>query len=155
MMPGTTDFAEIMTMITRAANEASTSLQTAYAATEPRGETGSRASDSSVPVCHEWSDLIDDLLAIRGLEDDWDGQGAQAPSSALVDGAIRFAQEFQRKGIEPADRVLASVNGTVYFEWHRPGGYVEIEVTAPDTAEARCVGTGSDKTEVISFSCRR
>ncbi|GEM_PF-3276861 len=155
MMSGTPDFAEIMTMITRAARGTSACPPTAYAPTGPLIDTRTLASGDELPNSRTWADLIDELLAVRNLDDDWDGQGAQRPSPALVDGAIRFAQDFRTQGIDPADRVVASVNGTVYFEWHRPGGYVEIEVTAPDLAEARSVATGSEKTEVNRFSCRR
>jgi hypothetical protein len=42
-------------------------------------ETGSRT----------WDQLIDELLGIRNLKDDWDGEGTEAPPPALVDGAIK------------------------------------------------------------------
>jgi hypothetical protein len=95
--------------------------------------------DLHCPPTRTWSELIGDLQAIRNLDDDWDGQGAVAPHPALVDGAITLLQSFRAYGMDPPDRVIAGVNGTVFFEWHGPGGYLEIEVTAPDQAEARSV----------------
>ena len=87
----------------------------------------------------QWSELIDDLLALRGLEADWDGQGAEAPGPALVDGAIKLARRFQEEKQSPADRVTAGVNGTVFLGWHFPGGYRELEVFPPNEAEVRLV----------------
>ena len=54
----------------------------------------------------------------------------------------------------PADRVIAGVNGTVFFEWHGSEGYLEIEVTAPDRAEGRVVRKGSEEAEVFTLSRR-
>jgi hypothetical protein len=101
-----------------------------------------------------WSDLIDELLRIRTLQDGWDGEGAEAPHPALVDGAITLAQDLQARGEPPADRVIASVNGTVYFEWHTPLGYREIEVVSPLDAESRWVPKGSNETVVVGLTRR-
>ncbi len=65
-----------------------------------------------------------------------------------------MAQYLQAKGVPPADRVIAGVNGTIYFEWHTPFGYQEIEVTSPMEAECRWVRKDSDATEVINLSRR-
>jgi hypothetical protein len=90
-----------------------------------------------------WLDLIDELLSLRGLEDDWDGQGGEAPDPALVDGAIVLARRFQDERETPADRVTAGVNGTIFFGWHFPGGYREVEVISPTEAEVRLVRDGT------------
>src|SRR5579875_1322013 len=101
-----------------------------------------------------WSSLIDELLRIRNLQDDWDGEGTEAPDPALVDGAITLAQSLRAKRSPPADRVIAGVNGTIYFEWHTPFGYQEIEVLSPVDAEWRWVSKDSDVTEIIRLSLR-
>ncbi len=102
-----------------------------------------------------WGSLIDELLRIRNLEDDWDGEGTEAPHPALVDAAITLAQSLEASGRPPADRVIASVNGTVYFEWHTPLGYQEIEVTSPLDAEFRWVPNGSDANAVVGLIRRQ
>jgi hypothetical protein len=107
--------------------------------------------DPEAPT-REWSSVIDELLRIRTLEDDWDGEGTEAPHPALVDRAITLAQYLQAKGDTPPDRVHASVNATVYFEWHTPLGYCEIEVVSPMKVECRGVRKGSDETEVLHLS---
>lgn len=99
-----------------------------------------------------WSPLMDELLRIRAFPDDWDGEGSEAPSYALVDGAITLALYLQAKGTSPADRVLAGVNGTIFFEWHLSNGYLEIEVTSPKDAESRWVRKGADTAEVLPLS---
>jgi hypothetical protein len=98
--------------------------------------------------------LIDELLRIRNLEDDWDGEGTEAPHPSLVDGAITLAQELKAAMYPPAERVIAGVNGTIYFEWHTPLGYQEIEVTSPLDAECRWVQKGSEATTVVVLSRR-
>jgi hypothetical protein len=82
-----------------------------------------------------WNSRIDELLAIRSLADDWDGQGAKAPSTELVDSALVLAQAFRRGGAEAPSRIVPGVNGTVIFEWQAGEEYCEIEVTRPYQAE--------------------
>src|SRR5262245_19564894 len=118
-------------------------------------ESGLAPSQAVEAPAHRWSQLIDELLRIRNLKDDWDGEGTEAPHPALVDGAITLAQTLEARGHSPADRVIASVNGTVYFEWHTPLGYQEIEVTSPIDAECRWVEKGSDITKVVGLSRHR
>src|SRR5262249_1596214 len=91
-------------------------------------ESGPAPSRTGEGPGHGWSQLIDELLRIRNLEDNWDGEGTEAPHPALVHGAITLAQTLEARGHPPADRAIASVNGTIYFEWHTPLGYHEIEV---------------------------
>ncbi len=141
-----------MTTIARSARGASAYTQTDRYPTRPLDERGLLGSDRCSAPRRTWALLIDDLLAIRHLEDDWDGQGAEAPHPALVDGAITLAQYLHAKGMAPADRAIAGVNGTVFFEWHGPVGYLEIEVTAPDEAEGRSVRNGEGVTEVFTLS---
>jgi len=98
-----------------------------------------------------WADLINSLLEIGNLADDWDGQGAEAPTQGVVDGAIALAQTLRAEQHVPADRVVPSVNGTIYFEWYLPEGYREIEVITATRAEGRFVRKGSDVTEAFTI----
>ena len=96
----------------------------------------------SSPV-HTWNELITELFRIRNLQDDWDGEGTEAPDPMVVDGAITLAHRLKALEYQPADRVLASVNSTIYFEWHTlPFGYQEIEVKSPVDIEVRWVQKG-------------
>lgn len=89
-----------------------------------------------------WRPLIDELLRIRMFQDNWDGQDAVGPSNAIVDTAISLAMRFQRDEFPPADRVVAGPSGTVYFEWHSPRIYMEVEITSPGIKEVREVVDG-------------
>jgi hypothetical protein len=93
----------------------------------------------------KWNERIDKLLEIRRLEDDWDGQGADAPSPALVDSAIVLAQILRQNGVETPCRVVAGVNGTVILEWQEgKDTYTEIEVVEPYKADGFRVAPGQE-----------
>jgi hypothetical protein len=122
---------------------ASAFTQTDRSFLDQEGEAAPVFSGLVQSPVHAWNVLIDELLRIRNLDHDWDGEGTEAPDPMLVDGAITLAHRLKLQGYPPADRVHASVNGTVYFEWHTlPFGYQEIEVTSPVDTEVRCVPRG-------------
>lgn len=98
-----------------------------------------------------WGSLIDGLLSVRTLDDDWDGQGAVAPSPNLVDAAIRLAQFFQAAGVRPADFAIPGVNGTILFEWHDPVEYVEVEMDGPGRVVQRTTDRTSGETRTTDF----
>lgn len=105
-------------------------------------------------IPHSWTPLIDELLRIRNLNDDWDGEGTEAPHPHLVDAAILLAQNLAARSFSPAERVIASGNGTIYFEWHTPRGYQEIEVLSPLDAVSRFVPKDSNETTVVRLTLR-
>jgi hypothetical protein len=83
-----------------------------------------------------WGTRLSELRALRGLEDDWDGQGAKAPPVELVDSALELALLLRRRGVNAPCRVVPGVNGAVILEWQGGGAYCEIEVVRPYHAEA-------------------
>ncbi|MGL4421700.1 MAG: hypothetical protein ACRCZF_13620, partial [Gemmataceae bacterium] len=83
------------------------------------------------------------------FQDDWDGEGSEAPLPALSDRAIHIAQYFREIGIIPPDRVHASVNATIYLEWMTPIKYIEVEVVSAQEAECRVLPKGSTETEIV------
>lgn len=93
---------------------------------------GDGGGDDTTAFNDGWNEATDQLLAIRSLEDDWDGLGANAPATSLVDSALRLAGWLQGKGYLPPSRIVPSLTGTVLFEWQAGGGtQLEVEVTAP------------------------
>jgi hypothetical protein len=96
------------------------------------------------PEPDAWSQRLDDLLQIRLLEDDWDGQGAKAPSTELVDSAIGLAEIFRQQGQDAPCRIVPGVNGTVLFEWQHGDMYEEIEVLRPFYAEGIRIVPGQE-----------
>jgi hypothetical protein len=100
-------------------------------------------------IDRRWSSIIDELLRIHTLENDWDGEGTIAPDPALVDGAIKLAKYLQGQGMIPPDRVHACVNPTVNFTWHTPLSYIKIEVVSPFRTECRTVREGAEWVELV------
>ena len=83
-----------------------------------------------------WDRRLEDLLSIRSLRDDWDGDGAEAPIPELMDTAIALLGWFRRSGHFPVpSRIVPSPNGTVVIEWESPDMYLEAEITTPSTVE--------------------
>jgi len=107
---------------------------------------------AGAPSSDSWGFLVDDLHRMRTYQDDWDGEGSEAPCAALVDAAINYARILAADGYPPADRVHTGVNGTIYFEWHSPLGYQEVEILSPTQGESRWLPTGSQKATVVKFS---
>jgi hypothetical protein len=92
-------------------------------------------ADVETTLPDAWSQRMAELLDLRTLEDDWDGQGAKAPSAALMDSAIQLAGILRQQGMNAPCRIVPGVNGTVIFEWQQGDIYREMELTTPDRAE--------------------
>jgi hypothetical protein len=104
------------------------------------GSNGSGATGVGGPDTAKWNERIDDLLAIRQLEDGWDGQGSPAPSVEVVDSALVLALLLRKEGIAPPDGVVQGPRGAVHFDWQPPDGkYVELEVVKPYLAHVHVV----------------
>jgi hypothetical protein len=83
-----------------------------------------------------WTKRIDQLLAIRRLEDDWDGQGSPAPAVEVVDSALVLALLLRTEGVHPPTGVVQTVCGEVLFDWQWPNGkYVDLEVNGVYSAD--------------------
>ncbi|MGL4550547.1 MAG: hypothetical protein ACRC33_05120 [Gemmataceae bacterium] len=144
-----------MTTIMRSARGASAFTDFDYLPGHPIEEASRILSTQEAAASgRNWDQRIDDLLALRQLEDDWDGQGAEAPHPALVDGAIKLVLSLRQKGIDPALRAIAGLSGTVYLEWQTCQGYCEIEVLGPLEAEHRWLPLGKDRAEVARLRIR-
>jgi hypothetical protein len=124
---------------------ASATLERSTVATYGQIETGAQTSglpDDALLVARlqkeadPWGKIIDDLHAILRLRDDWDGLGAEAPSPALAISALHIAEGFRRTGVKAPSRVVASLGGTVVFEWQNAEAYAELELTRPYHGEA-------------------
>jgi hypothetical protein len=142
-----------MSLLTEAPMRGTTAYtQLAESPFAPADTASAYASLSALHVREAWEQLIDKLISIRFLQEDWDGQGSVAPDPDAVAGATKLALILKAQEYPSADRVTASVNGTVVFEWHTTEGYQEIEVTSPIDAESRWVAKGSRAAEVTAFS---
>lgn len=83
-----------------------------------------------------WEDSLKELLAIRLLDDDWDGMGATAPLPELIDiGVYLLDLVHQRGTLPPTSRIVASPSGNIVFEWQLDSFYLEAEITDIHHAE--------------------
>jgi len=83
-----------------------------------------------------WAELFTELDTFRLLTDDYDGQGAIAPTNEVVEGAIELLGDCRRMGLLPPSCVVAGVNGTVSLEWDLPDRQlVVVEVTDRHAAD--------------------
>lgn len=119
----------------------------------PRAAPGESVGQRDDPM---WAERIDELLSIRQLEDDWDGQGAPAPTSEVVDSALVLALLLKKEGIAPPSLVAQGPSGGVHFDWLPGGGkYVELRVLHPYQAEILVHVPGSPTRLFTLFTDRR
>ena len=83
-----------------------------------------------------WRERMQELRAIRGYRDDWDGLGAQAPGPDLTDDVEAILRSCREDPSLPApDRILATPDGGVAVEWQLGSTVLEVEFTASGVAE--------------------
>lgn len=82
-----------------------------------------------------WAEVDRQLLRLRNLGDDWDGDGAVGPDPLLIDSARALLASLRRSGTPIPSRIVATVNGTVSFEWYSGGAMTQLEVIDIGMAE--------------------
>ncbi len=96
-------------------------------------ESGALASGTDFDADSRWGERSDDLHRLLSLPDDWDGQGAVAPESLLVNSAIDLLRKFREQTeLPPPTRIVAAPSGSVVLEWQTGEVYLEAEVFEPD-----------------------
>ena len=115
---------------------------TATAFTTTSAPTTRAAAPSELAFCgdgprNNWDSIIDELLRMRELQDDWDGEGSLAPEKALVDDVTSYAYWRKKENELAPARVIATVNGTICMEWTINGLFIEYEFVEPDRVEVR------------------
>ena len=104
-----------------------------------RGNAEGRARSDAGP----WEPFVEEMVAFQHLGDDWDGQGALAPSFDLLASAIGLAYLLQEQGVDPPSRVVPGLEGSVILDWQDPdGSYTEVEIVRPLYAEVMVVVPG-------------
>ena len=104
--------------------------------------TSRAATPSELAFCgigprNDWETVIDELLRMRELQDDWDGEGSIAPEKALVDDVTSYTYWRKKENELAPARVIATVNGTICLEWTINGLFIEYEFVEPDRVEVR------------------
>lgn len=87
----------------------------------------------SGPVSALWNERFADLRRLRGLENDWDGEGAAAVDVGNIFAAEGILAQVQSSWFElPPSRVDALANGGVLVIWNgENSGYFEAEISSP------------------------
>jgi hypothetical protein len=97
--------------------------------------TNGEGTSSSQPQ-QPWNQLIDNLLRIRRLDTDWDGQGAEPPTAANADRALEWLHQMRRHAQAiPPSRIVPGVQGEVYLEWQGESLYLVAEIAEPSRIE--------------------
>jgi len=109
------------------------------------GKSMSVLNPSCRSIADGWRKSIESLLAIRELEDDWDGRGTPTPTTDVVDAATILAVNLRRRGVRAPSATLQGVAGDVFFEWQWPDRTtLTLEVEGP--CEARLIRATADGT---------
>ena len=69
-----------------------------------------------------WRGHLQTLNQIHQYEDDWDGLDGVAPSIGVVDTAFQFLGLLRENEDYPPDRIAASSEGGIVFEWQDANG---------------------------------
>lgn len=91
-------------------------------------EAPAPTSSVDVKALAQWKQRESELLAIRKYQEDWDGFGAEAPDTRLVDTAISFLHLLRVRGEDPPMRATLSPDGHVAIEWQMAGNYRRAEL---------------------------
>lgn len=87
------------------------------------------AQGQSSPMEDRWDQARNSVEKLRGLKDDWDGQGARAPEIANLDRAAAWVSDMRhwRRALPPT-RVSPGTLGEVIFEWRGESFHLIAEI---------------------------
>jgi hypothetical protein len=110
--------------------------QVAYSpAPKPFVSTGVERAVMTKEIERDWGQVIRAIQELSYLRDDWDGEGSDAPSLALVQRAIQVAQFLRDLRSPIPTTAVATRSGAVLFAWEDGLAHQEIEVVTPNQIE--------------------
>jgi len=93
----------------------------------------------------DWEDRFSNLDALYELEDNWDGEGAEALRGELIDSASDYLMILHKKDESfPPTRIAPSQDGEIIIEWQEGDLYMEVAITEPYHAEWMYQVSGQD-----------
>ena len=109
----------------------------------PARKLGANGGTAEIADAGPWEPAVIKMVEFQHLADNWDGQGARAPSRELLASAIGLAYALYEQGMDPPSRVVPGLEGSVIFEWQDADGtYAEVEIVRPLYAEVMSIQPG-------------
>lgn len=83
-----------------------------------------------------WNRIVEEIIRLRSLPHDWDGQGAVGPDPANVDAAMAWVRRMrdQDNSIAPS-WIVPGVTGEIVLEWRSDLFHLIAEIRRPDLVE--------------------
>jgi hypothetical protein len=123
-----------------------------------RRDSSTRRATSLAPSPMDVADrllkkTVDDLLELRRLGNDWDGEGAIGPVPEIVDSAIDL---INANKYGPPSRVVPVNDGRVSMEWYANGYFWSLRVDRPGHGRVMLVKPdGTTEFTEVSWSADR
>lgn len=83
----------------------------------------------------EWGEILKKIEDLRQLKDDWDGEGAIAPTVPVMGSVADCMSMLKNAGVPSPDQVSAACDGSVIISWNFGEIYFEMEISWPGRAE--------------------
>jgi hypothetical protein len=86
----------------------------------------------------KWNQSVTELLQLRSIGSDWDGDGAEAPSPEIIDSIIAMIRSPRRQSFFPAPPTKINIlrDGRIALDWYSPGNlYASARFDEPYKAE--------------------
>src|SRR4051794_5430528 len=82
-----------------------------------------------------WPKQEQRIAELRRLEDNWDGEGAVAPSAELIESVAGLPRQHKNDGRAAPSGIVPTVDGTLFLEWQAPPIFASLEVRQPYEGE--------------------
>ena len=89
--------------------------------------------------------VLEQLEAMRGVPDDWDGYGGAAPRHDVIAAAIDFWRLLQTRPLLRDPFVTPTRIGGVLLEWEAAPHQLEVEFESPGKAVFICLNRETDE----------
>jgi hypothetical protein len=85
---------------------------------------------------NKWVEVYERLNGFIELGENWDGEGASAPSEELIGSVENYLMTIRREQQIPApDRIVVTTDGDLIVEWQTPDYIFEFESSSPGNGD--------------------